>query len=305
MTLRSQQFALFDAVAVATATGPSSVIDARSTIAAIGRDCDPRETIAVARPTDQRLGVLAHEMRNLLETAMLAVAAIKRSEAAGASAAGAALDRSLLGMRDLVDRSLADARRAAASQSYRKLVVVADVVAEIRSAGLLMAQSRGRTLSVVNDDESLTVYADRTMLHCALMNLLQNALKFSRLAGHVSIRVRRTVGNRISIDVEDECGGLAQGAAEVLFRPFEQHSADRSGLGLGLDIARRNIEDIGGTVEVRNRPGVGCVFTVALPAGATGPTPRDCARSSERHSAADQVAVASGSSRSNSFLTTS
>ena len=50
-----------------------------------------------------------------------------------------------------------------------------------------------------------------------------------------------------------------------MFEPFTQRHADRSGLGLGLTIARRAVETIGGTLRVRNLPGVGCVFTVELP----------------------------------------
>jgi signal transduction histidine kinase len=66
--------------------------------------------------------------------------------------------------------------------------------------------------------------------------------------------------------VEDACGGLPAGAGAELFEPFVQRGADRSGLGLGLAIARQAIEAHGGTVELRNRPGHGCVFTVRLPA---------------------------------------
>jgi signal transduction histidine kinase len=50
-----------------------------------------------------------------------------------------------------------------------------------------------------------------------------------------------------------------------MFSPFQQRSQDRSGLGLGLSIARRSIEADGGTLAVRDLPGVGCVFTIRVP----------------------------------------
>jgi len=50
-----------------------------------------------------------------------------------------------------------------------------------------------------------------------------------------------------------------------MFTPFTQRSTDRSGLGLGLSIAKRNVEADGGTLTVKNSPGTGCVLTMKLP----------------------------------------
>ena len=82
-------------------------------------------------------------------------------------------------------------------------------------------------------------------------------------------------GDRVLIEVEDNCGGLPPGDAERMFQPFTQGSTDKSGLGLGLSICRRSVEAIGGVLSVRNMPGVGCVFTVDLPRHvvASGPSP--------------------------------
>ena len=99
------------------------------------------------------------------------------------------------------------------------------------------------------------VDADRQMLHSAVANLLQNAFKFSRPEGHIALSARRGSADRVIIDVEDECGGLAPGATEKLFQPFEQASNDRTGLGLGLSISRRSVEANGGTLAVRSLPG--------------------------------------------------
>ena len=73
------------------------------------------------------------------------------------------------------------------------------------------------------------------------------------------------VGERILIDVKDHCSGLPPGNAEKLFAPFSQRSDDKTGLGLGLTIARKSVEADGGILSVRKMPGTGCIFTIDLP----------------------------------------
>jgi signal transduction histidine kinase len=108
------------------------------------------------------------------------------------------------------------------------------------------------------------VMVDRPLLAAAVANVLQNAFKFTRPASHVVLRASSTP-ERVLIEVEDECGGLAAGAAEELFRPFEQRSSNRVGLGLGLSISRKSVEASGGEIRMRNLPGVGCVVAIELP----------------------------------------
>ena len=97
-----------------------------------------------------------------------------------------------------------------------------------------------------------------------MTNLLQNAFKFTRPRTTVTLRVRASA-ERVSIEVEDECGGLPDGNGKDLFRPFEQRSTDRTGLGLGLAFSRWAAEANSGRVATRNLPGHGCVFAVDLP----------------------------------------
>lgn len=110
----------------------------------------------------------------------------------------------------------------------------------------------------------LAVEADRDLLFAAVGNLLQNAFKFTHPHTEVSLTAYAN-GDRILIDVRDHCGGLPPGTAESLFSPFRQRSDDRTGLGLGLSIARRSVESFDGLISVRNLPGDGCVFTISLP----------------------------------------
>src|SRR5687767_4736862 len=226
---------------------------------------------------NDRLGFLAHELRSLIQNATLAVTAIKAGNVGLAGATGAVLDRSLIGLRNLVDRSLADVRVTAGMPAQRQLIPLAGFIGDIKISAALEAQARGCGLAVSAVDPGLAVEGDRELLFSAVGNLLQNAFKFTEQDTEVLLRAY-ALDDRVLIDVEDSCGGLPAGDAERMFQPFTQGSADKSGLGLGLTICRRSVEANGGVLSVRNMPGAGCVFTVDLPRHLA---PRQLPRASE------------------------
>jgi signal transduction histidine kinase len=95
--------------------------------------------------------------------------------------------------------------------------------------------------------------------------LLSNAFKYTPAGGRVILRARARDGG-VAIEVEDECGGLPLSPTD-LFKSFgEQRGKDRTGLGLGLSIARRAVRAQGGEIEVRDMPGKGCAFVIQVPA---------------------------------------
>jgi signal transduction histidine kinase len=211
-----------------------------------------------------RLGYFAHELRNLLSTATLSLAVIKAGNVGLSGATGAVLDRSLVGLRNLIDRSLAEVRMSAGLEVRHELFSLAEFIGEAKLAGELEAQVKGCVLFVSDVDPRLAVDADRDLLFSAVGNLLQNAFKFTHPGSEVTLNAY-SMADRILIDVEDNCGGLPAGDAERMFQPFTQTGDDKSGLGLGLSIARRSIEANAGILSVRDVPGSGCVFTIDLP----------------------------------------
>jgi signal transduction histidine kinase len=213
---------------------------------------------------NERLGFLAHELRNHLHTATLAVTAIKAGTAGISGATGAVLDRSLIGMHRLIDRSLADVRIAAGMPPRHGLISLADFISDVKISASLEAESRGCIFTVADVDPLLALDVDREMLFSSVGNLLQNAFKFTHLLTEVSLSAYAAT-DRIRIDVADHCGGLPPGAADKIFPPFKQSSTDRSGMGLGLSICRRGVEANNGVLRVRDIPGSGCVFTIDLP----------------------------------------
>jgi signal transduction histidine kinase len=213
---------------------------------------------------NQRLGFFAHELRNLVNSATLALMALKEGNLGVGGATGTVLERSLVGLRVLIDRSLAEVRLSAGLAVQVRLFSLADFVAEVRLSASLDAKARECVLHVSLVDPALAVDGDRDLLLSAVGNLLQNALKFTHHGTEVRLHTRATA-DRIYIDVEDHCGGLPPGAADHMFHPFMQAGADRTGLGLGLAIARSSVEANQGVLSVRDLPGVGCVFTIDLP----------------------------------------
>jgi signal transduction histidine kinase len=235
---------------------------------------------------NKQLGAFAHELRNSLSTATLAVSVLKMGNVGITGATGAVLDRSLVGMRNLIDRSLATARLAAHLEIEPSTFSLSTFITELKLSASLEADIKGCVLIVAAVDPKLMISGDRDLLSAAIGNLLQNAFKFSHAHGEVSLNAY-TSGDRVLIDVEDSCGGLPEGEAEKMFLPFSQLGSDKSGAGLGLWIARRSVEANGGQLSVRDLPGTGCIFTVNLP---RHPTPgKDATGSVPQHDVSEAL----------------
>ncbi|MGI4859362.1 MAG: sensor histidine kinase [Janthinobacterium lividum] len=221
-------------------------------------------TSRVKANTDgKRFGVFVHELRNYIDSASLACQAMRTANLTPSSATGSLLDRSLKGLAALIDRAVEDVRVMEAGSPDHSVFSVSDFLANVCSVAFLAARERGCTLGVSHIDTQLRVAGNQDALYGAFVNLLQNAFKFTRPGSEVRLEVH-AVGGRVIFDIKDRCGGLAPGAAERMFQPFKQMGADKSGLGLGLSIARDAIENSGGTVSVSDVPGIGCIFNVGL-----------------------------------------
>ncbi|MFZ6719094.1 sensor histidine kinase [Undibacterium sp. Ji49W] len=217
-----------------------------------------------ALEANQRLGFFAHELRNYLHTAMLALAAIKSGNVGLTGPTGGVLDRSMVGLRGLIDRSLAEVRIGPGMMLHRAVFNLANFIAEVQCSYSLEAELHKCNFNVEQTPSILMVDADKDLLFSALGNLLQNAFKFSGKDGVVTLGVDATV-DRIRINVKDSGPGLGKDAARDIFQPFTQSGSNKSGLGLGLSIARRSVEANDGLLTVESQLGQGCVFTIDLP----------------------------------------
>jgi signal transduction histidine kinase len=157
-----------------------------------------------------------------------------------------------------------EVRAVAGTHVEAEAFSVAAFVEDARSAASLYASTSGCALVVSEVDPLLAVAGSRDLLLAALLNLLQNAFKFTHTHTEGTLSAHAD-GNRVLIDVKDNCGGLPAGSAEQMFKPFTQVGSNKSGLGLGLSIAKKSVEASGGILSVRDVPGTGCVFTISLP----------------------------------------
>jgi signal transduction histidine kinase len=196
---------------------------------------------------NERVGFLVHELRNLVNTAIVAFEVVKTGNVGVSGSTGGVLQRSLLGLRDLIAHSLDEVRMIKGTTNRRR-IVVANFIQDVADSARLAANARGIKLSVPPVDHDIAIDGDEQILAAVLGNLLQNATKFTHSDTEVALRVKASA-DRVLIEVEDECGGLPGG-------------------GDAKELTALN----DGRLYARNLPGRGCVFTVDLPR-AMAPTP--------------------------------
>jgi signal transduction histidine kinase len=126
----------------------------------------------------ERLAVLAHELRNRLQAAMLSFAVLQEGTVGIGGATSHLHSRSLRGMRDLINNALASVRLES-GLGVRRRVSVAELVEDAAVEGSLEAQVSGVGLAVSSVAPGIDVDADQQVLSAAISNLLQNAFKFS------------------------------------------------------------------------------------------------------------------------------
>jgi signal transduction histidine kinase len=212
----------------------------------------------------QRNGFFTHELRNLVNTATVAFGVLKTGNVGIGGSTAAIVDRSLSGLRALIARSVAEVRLTEGIQHVER-IMVPDFVDEVAAGTTLEADARGIRFVTTPVELGLAIEVDQQVLAAVVRNLLQNALKFTRPGTTVTLSVEARA-DRVLIQVQDECGGLPGGDAntEGLFRMFEQHGSDRSGVGVGLAFSRWGTEANNGRLYAGNKDH-GCVFTVDLP----------------------------------------
>jgi SH3 domain-containing YSC84-like protein 1 len=132
---------------------------------------------------------LAHEVRNLVNVAILSFDVLRATGAGVSGDQGSVLRRSLNDLRTLINRSLSDLR----AEHGRDVIAVNDFINEIGTAATLEAHARGIRLVVPSVPDGLVVEADRHELAAALRNLVQNAVKFTRPGTTVGLRVHHRV----------------------------------------------------------------------------------------------------------------
>jgi signal transduction histidine kinase len=175
-----------------------------------------------AARSNDRVAFLVHELRNLVNTAIVAFEMLKTGNVGISGSTGAVLNRSLVGLRDLVAHSLDEVRMTTGVVKTAR-IAVSEFIEEIAAAATLAASAREVTFVARPVEEGLAVQANQQVLAAVIGNLLQNAFKFTQPHSTVTLRVRAST-DRLLIEVEDECGGLAE--ADPRTRRFRHLSSE-------------------------------------------------------------------------------
>jgi K+-sensing histidine kinase KdpD len=156
---------------------------------------------------------------------------------------------------------------AGAAPAHRELWPVDELISRALEA---LGPEAGR-VTVALDGEAPLVNVDATQLERVLVNVLENALRFSSPADPVELVVGST-GDDVRVMIADRGPGLDPEGLERIFEPFEHGRAGGEGSGLGLAIARGFAEANGCRLWADPREGSGASFTLALPSAAARPT---------------------------------
>ena len=152
-------------------------------------------------------------------------------------------------------------------QLERTTIFILPFVRDTISVLDVLAEEKGQDLSIEGDD-TLRVQADCTILRQVLINLLDNAIKFSHRGGHISVCVSNADEHTVAIDVEDNGPGIRPEHREKVFDRFyrvdEGRSREAGGTGLGLAIAKWGAQVHGGRLELNCPADGGCIFRLLL-----------------------------------------
>lgn len=162
-----------------------------------------------------------------------------------------------------------------ATQLQRAVFPIMDLVDESVGVVGVLAEERGQSV-VIEGDGQIEVFADRNFLRMAVINLLDNAVKYSPSGATVRVIVETGAGNSVRLMIQDEGPGIPAAVAHRIFDRFyrldEGRARESGGFGLGLAIAKWSIEAHGGEIALDSAPGAGSTFIIRLPLATEEPS---------------------------------
>ncbi|NMO16688.1 hypothetical protein HPC49_13520 [Pyxidicoccus fallax] len=232
------------------------------------------EAEAEARSRDALLSMLAHELRTPLASMLVySQAALRGMDRAPAVEPGT-LRRSLevivrqaTRQARLIDQVLAAARLASGQLALEP--GPCDLSALVHEAAEMMRAMAPEHTLVVRAPDRAEVVVDARRLEQVVMNLLDNARKYSPPGTRIEVDVTREPGG-VTVEVRDHGAGIPSEEHERIFERFRRLRTDQNGLGLGLHISREIARRHGGDLHVEQPPGGGARFVVRLPQEASG-----------------------------------
>jgi signal transduction histidine kinase/DNA-binding response OmpR family regulator len=227
------------------------------------------------RARDDLLAIVAHDLRNPLNTIFMSTELLLELESLDALPAErrhiATIRRSAEQMNSLIE-DLMDVKRIETGQLAvePRPLRLGSVIREALDLLRPVAQSRGQSIDEDISDDLPGASADPGRIQQVVSNLVGNALKFSLTGGRVMVSAE-CVASEIRIAITDTGPGITADQLPHVFGRFWQgQRSDRRGIGLGLAIAKGIIDAHGGRIWVESRAGEGATFYFTLPTAEAG-----------------------------------
>ena len=241
-----------------------------------------------ARAREELMTVVAHDLKNPLNTIQLALHVLLEDDRPGddrfSDAEKHALERHALGAvqraAERMSRLIHDLLEVARADAGRLWIQPApadpeELLREAVEAHCQVAAAKSIKLEATAEGPLPRVLADRERIAQVFSNLVGNALKFTPSGGRVSVRAWRATPE-VRFAVEDTGPGIArEDQAHVFDRFWQANNAARFGTGLGLSIAKAIVEGHGGSIGVESTPGQGSRFEFSVPIAAETNVPAD------------------------------
>ena len=269
----------------AVAAALNELVEAQSRARAVeGRIHDELRTLDTAR--DDFVSNVSHELRTPLTTISgyleLVAEEFEDSMAPHHEKMMEATRRNVARLSLLIDDLLTLSKAESRGTDLERVdlaAVVRDVVTDVRMTG----SRRGIRIETTTPEGELFVLGDRVMLHRAMLNIVSNAVKFSRDDSTVEVQVARK-GDQLLTVVRDHGIGIPAGEIERLgtrfFRASNAVTNEIAGTGLGIRIGQTIVDKHAGELVIDSEEGEGTTVTIRLPAQ-SGPRPADRAEESE------------------------
>jgi two-component system sensor histidine kinase KdpD len=235
----------------------------------LAAEAEAAKPIAAAdRMRTALLAAVSHDLRTPLASAKAAITSLRSPDMHWDAADNAELlataDESLDRLTRLVGNLLDMSRlQAGALSLFPRASGLDDVVALALDA----LGPAGRDITVEIPELLPAVRADPAILERVVVNLAENALRYSP-AGKPPLIAASSLGDRVELRVVDRGSGISEGDKERMFVPFQRlgDTDNTTGVGLGLALSRGLTEAMGGTLTAEDTPGGGLTMTVSLPA---------------------------------------
>lgn len=203
--------------------------------------------------TSQRrlLHDVSHELRSPLARLQI-LAGLAKQSAASAAYAAPRMEQETQKLENLVEEILTFSKLDSGITTVQAIAVsIADLLSSICEDAQLEASEQQKVVKLSIDNE-YAVLADPALLYRALENVIRNAVKFTKPATAVLVRLYLE-GEQLKVLVEDHGPGVPKAQLPKLFSPFFKAHSTHSGIGLGLSIAKRAVEHCGGNIQAENR----------------------------------------------------